>query len=66
MRLAAALADDSQLVLLDEPTNHLDSDSVEELIRLFIKVSAHISLFRMIDISLIGRQMLFLRLNTAN
>lgn len=34
MRLAAALADDSQLVLLDEPTNHLDSDSVEELIRI--------------------------------
>ncbi|WP_318616217.1 ribosomal protection-like ABC-F family protein [Sporosarcina sp. YIM B06819] len=34
MRLAAALADDSQLVLLDEPTNHLDSDSLEELIRI--------------------------------
>lgn len=34
MRLAGALADDSQLVLLDEPTNHLDSDSVEELIRI--------------------------------
>ncbi len=34
MRLAAALAEKSQLVLLDEPTNHLDSDSLEELIRI--------------------------------
>lgn len=34
MRLAAVLANNSQLILLDEPTNHLDSDSVEELIRL--------------------------------
>ncbi|WP_438313169.1 ribosomal protection-like ABC-F family protein [Sporosarcina sp. FA9] len=34
MRLAAALAEKSELVLLDEPTNHLDSESLEELIRL--------------------------------
>ncbi|MFJ7935241.1 ribosomal protection-like ABC-F family protein [Sporosarcina sp. NPDC096371] len=34
MRLAATLAEKSQLVLLDEPTNHLDSDSLDELIRI--------------------------------
>lgn len=34
IRLAAAFAEASQLVLLDEPTNHLDSASVEELIRI--------------------------------
>ena len=34
MRLSAALAEKSRLVLLDEPTNHLDSDSLEQLIQL--------------------------------
>ena len=34
MRLSAALAERSSLVLLDEPTNHLDSDSLDELIRI--------------------------------
>ncbi len=37
MRLSAALAEKSQLVLLDEPTNHLDSESLEELIRMITK-----------------------------
>ncbi len=34
MRLSAALAEKSRLVLLDEPTNHLDSDSLEQLIQM--------------------------------
>lgn len=34
IRLSAALAEHSGLVLLDEPTNHLDSDALEELIRI--------------------------------
>lgn len=34
IRLSAALAEKSGLVLLDEPTNHLDSDALEELIRI--------------------------------
>ena len=34
IRLSAALAEKSRLVLLDEPTNHLDSDSLDELIRI--------------------------------
>ena len=42
MRLAAALAEDSQLVLLDEPTNHLDSDSLEELIRMINEGEAYV------------------------
>lgn len=37
MRLSAALAEKSRLVLLDEPTNHLDSDSSDELIRIINK-----------------------------
>lgn len=37
IRLSAALAENSQLVLLDEPTNHLDSDSLETLIQLIQK-----------------------------
>ena len=32
MRLAAALAENSELVLLDEPTNHLDRESLDELV----------------------------------
>ncbi len=34
IRLSAALAENSGLVLLDEPTNHLDSDALEELIQI--------------------------------
>lgn len=34
IRLSAALAENSGLVLLDEPTNHLDSEALEELIRI--------------------------------
>ncbi|CAM3278201.1 ribosomal protection-like ABC-F family protein [Filibacter tadaridae] len=34
MRLSAALAEKSRVVLLDEPTNHLDSTSLDELIRM--------------------------------
>ncbi|WP_342513506.1 ABC-F family ATP-binding cassette domain-containing protein [Sporosarcina sp. FSL K6-1522] len=37
LRLSAAFAEKSSLVLLDEPTNHLDSDSLEELIQLVKK-----------------------------
>lgn len=33
MRLAAALAEDSELTLLDEPTNHLDRESLDELVK---------------------------------
>lgn len=33
MRLAAALAEDSELILLDEPTNHLDRESLDELVK---------------------------------
>ena len=37
MRLSAAFAEKSRLVLLDEPTNHLDSDSLDELIQIINK-----------------------------
>ena len=37
MRLSAALAEKSELVLLDEPTNHLDVESLEELIHMINK-----------------------------
>lgn len=33
MRLAAALAEDNELILLDEPTNHLDRESLDELVK---------------------------------
>ncbi|MCZ2259178.1 ribosomal protection-like ABC-F family protein [Sporosarcina sp. G11-34] len=37
IRLSAALAEKSELVLLDEPTNHLDVESLEELIHMINK-----------------------------